>query len=110
MCASFFAKLGSCSSGVLLFERFRHFTKVCHHRLRLCLRSFTALASSSMAPHTYFQMKHFRMTNKPPPCTFEIGPILASFYFRPFLITISIIQIENSVDGVLGIQTRDPRW
>ena len=26
-------------------------------------------------------------------------------YFRPFLITISIIQIEKSVDGVLGIQT-----
>ena len=27
-------------------------------------------------------------------------------YFRPFLITISIIQIEKSIDGVLGIQTR----
>ena len=26
-------------------------------------------------------------------------------YFRYFLITISIIQIEKSVDGVLGIQT-----
>ena len=31
-------------------------------------------------------------------------PIMSSFvYFRPFLITISIIQIEKSVDGVLGI-------
>ena len=27
-------------------------------------------------------------------------------YFCPFLITILIIQIEKSVDGVLGIQTR----
>ena len=27
------------------------------------------------------------------------------FYFRPFLITISIIQIEKSKDGVLGIRT-----
>ena len=26
-------------------------------------------------------------------------------YFRPFLITISIILIEKSLDGVLGIQT-----
>ena len=36
------------------------------------------------------------------------GPIAASFfgYFRPFLITISIIQIEKRVDGVLGIPTR----
>ena len=37
------------------------------------------------------------------------GPILASFcFFRSFLITISI-QIEKSVDGVLGIQTRGRR-
>ena len=27
-------------------------------------------------------------------------------YFRPFLITISILQIEKSVDGVLGIRTQ----
>ena len=27
-------------------------------------------------------------------------------YFRSFLITISIIQIEKSVDGVLGIRTQ----
>ena len=27
-------------------------------------------------------------------------------YFRSFLITISIIQVEKSVDGVLGIRTR----
>ena len=27
-------------------------------------------------------------------------------YFRPFLITISIIQIENSIDVVLGMRTR----
>ena len=25
-------------------------------------------------------------------------------YFRPFLVTISIIQIEKSIDGVFGIQ------
>ena len=30
-------------------------------------------------------------------------------YFRPFLITISIIQIDKSIDGVLGIQTCDRR-
>ena len=30
-------------------------------------------------------------------------------YFRSFLITISIIQIEKSIDGVLGIQTRGCR-
>ena len=30
-------------------------------------------------------------------------------YFRPFLITISIIQIEKSIDGVLGIWTRGCR-
>ena len=29
-------------------------------------------------------------------------------YFRPFLVTSSIIQIE-SIDGVLGIQTRGGR-
>ena len=32
-------------------------------------------------------------------------PIAASFvYFCPFLITISIIQIEKSLDGVLGFK------
>ena len=30
-------------------------------------------------------------------------------YFHYFLITISIIQIEKSVDGVLGIRTRGRR-
>ena len=30
-------------------------------------------------------------------------------YFRSFLITISIIQIEKSIDGVLGIRTRGRR-
>ena len=30
-------------------------------------------------------------------------------YFRYFLDTISIIQIEESIDGVLGIQTRGCR-
>ena len=30
-------------------------------------------------------------------------------YFSYFLITISIIQIEKSIDGVLGIQTRGCR-
>ena len=35
------------------------------------------------------------------------GPIPTSFvYFRPFLITISIIQIEKSVDVVFGIWNR----
>ena len=32
-------------------------------------------------------------------------PGLFLVYFRPFLITISIIQIEKSIDGVLGVQT-----
>ena len=31
-------------------------------------------------------------------------------YFRSFLVTISIIQIEKSIDGVLGIRTRDTGW
>ena len=30
-------------------------------------------------------------------------------YFCYFLITISIIQIEKSIDGVLGIRTQDRR-
>ena len=30
-------------------------------------------------------------------------------YFSPFLITISIIQIEKSLDGVLGIRTHSCR-
>ena len=33
------------------------------------------------------------------------NPGLFLFIFRSFLVTISIIQIEKSVDGVLGIQT-----
>ena len=37
------------------------------------------------------------------------NPGLFFVYFRPFLITISIIQIEKSVDGVLGIRTRGLR-
>jgi len=39
------------------------------------------------------------------------NPGLFFVYFRSFLIpiTISIIQIENSVDGVLGIRTRGCR-
>ena len=31
------------------------------------------------------------------------------FYFRSFLVTISILQIEKSIDGVLGIRTRGRR-
>ena len=34
------------------------------------------------------------------------NPDLFFVYFRHFLITISIIQIEKRVDGVLGIWTR----
>ena len=37
------------------------------------------------------------------------NPGLFFVYFRPFLIKISIIQIEKSVDGVLGIRTRGRR-
>ena len=37
------------------------------------------------------------------------NPDLFFVYFRPFLSTISIIQIEISLDGVLGIWTRDCR-
>ena len=43
-----------------------------------------------------------------PPTSFDIknGPIPAfSVYFRPFLITMSIIQIGKSVDDVHGIRT-----
>ena len=45
-----------------------------------------------------------RLTNRSNAKFFKNGPIPASFvYFRYFLDTISIIQIEKSVDGVLGI-------
>ena len=37
----------------------------------------------------------------------QSGPLFVQF--RPFLITISIIQIEKSIGGVLGIQTWG-RW
>ena len=37
------------------------------------------------------------------------NPGLFLVYFRSFLITISIIQIERSIDGVLGIQTQGRR-
>ena len=47
----------------------------------------------------------FNIAN-PADTIFRLGPIPASFYFRPFLITISTIQIEKSIDGVLGIRTR----
>ena len=36
---------------------------------------------------------------------FKCGPMPAFFvYFRPILITISIIQIEKSINGVLGFE------
>ena len=37
------------------------------------------------------------------------SPGLFFVYFRPFLVTISIIQIEKSIDGVLGIRTQGRR-
>ena len=37
------------------------------------------------------------------------NPGLFLFIFRSFLVTISIIQIEKRVDGVLGIRTRGRR-
>ena len=41
---------------------------------------------------------------------FKNGPIPVFFvYFRPFLNSISTIQIEKSIDGVFGIQTRGGR-
>ena len=41
---------------------------------------------------------------------YKNGPIPASFvYFHYFLDTISIIQIEKSIDGVLGIRTQGRR-
>ena len=41
---------------------------------------------------------------------YKNGPNPAFFvYFHPFLITISIIPIEKSIDGVLGIRTRGRR-
>ena len=57
--------------------------------------------------------KRFVKTVPPPKLVINVlkyGPISASFsfYFRSFLILISIstIQIEKSMDGVLGIRTR----
>ena len=41
---------------------------------------------------------------------FKMGQSRPLFvYFCPFLITISLIQIVKSIDGVLGIQTRGCR-
>ena len=41
---------------------------------------------------------------------FKMGQSQSLFaYFRLFLVTISIIHIAKSVDGVLGIQTRGCR-
>ena len=37
------------------------------------------------------------------------NPCLFFVYFRPFLITIPIRQIEKGVDGVLGIRTQGCR-
>ena len=37
------------------------------------------------------------------------NPCLFFVYFRPFLTTSSIMQIEKSIDGVLGIRTRGRR-
>ena len=57
--------------------------------------------------------KRFVKTVPPPKLVINVlkyGPISASFsfYFRSFLILISIstIQIEKSMEGVLGIRTR----
>ena len=36
-------------------------------------------------------------------------PGLFFVYFRPFLITISMIQIEKSIDGAFGIRTHGRR-
>ena len=42
---------------------------------------------------------------------FKMGKSRPLFvYFRPFLITITIIQFEKSIDGVLGIRTRAAGW
>ena len=40
-------------------------------------------------------------------CNFKIGILIGALfvYFRPLLITISMIQIVKSIDGALGIQT-----
>ena len=45
---------------------------------------------------------HFLLKNGPIPASF-------CFYFRYFLDTISTIQIEKSIDGVLGIRTQGRR-
>ena len=43
-------------------------------------------------------------------CFFKMGQSRPLFvYFRPFLITISTIQIEKNTDDVLGIQTHGRR-
>ena len=56
--------------------------------------------------HTYLPGYTFQFFLK------NANPGLFLVYFRPFLITISVIQInllEKSIDGVLGIQTRGRR-
>ena len=58
-------------------------------------------------PLAKFTHTHFPLTlGKLAPI---FNPGLFFVYFRPFLIKISIIQIEKSVDGVLGIRTRGRR-
>ena len=68
------------------------------------LSVFAQISLLSPCPYNLCPMLYSIHTFSPD--CFLNGPIPASFfaYCRPFLIT--IIQIENSVDGVLGIRTR----
>jgi len=57
-------------------------------------------------------LKRPNINKKRPGCFFKkwANPGLFSVYFRPFLITISIIQIEKSLDGVLGFEPAPAGW
>ena len=47
----------------------------------------------------FLSLEHFLMG--------QLRPLFV--YFRPFLVAISVIQSEKSIDGVLGIRTLGPR-
>ena len=74
--------------------------------LRLGLESGVAVWKAQTNPLNYggtpWALKFFLLKKGPIPASFL-------FIFRYFLITISIIQIEKSLDGVLGIRTRGRR-
>ena len=102
--------LGKCSHlSSLLDSEFilRWNLKAAHHlKKETVIRNWTTSSPRNIFQHfkhrfwvTLAEVRFFKWAN----------PGLFLVYFRSFLITISIIQIERSIDGVLGIQTQGRR-